>query len=730
MDTPMVKTNRDSLKEMAPAGFAGSGVSMAAESLWPRLTDAERRVVCAWETISVRLDEASDKAFEVQRIVQDFAGVVKGLSRGSIYRKVAALKKEGAAGVLGSGVLRRLGMVGGTKLPVEFVAYWRGLCGLMQREKVLTVWHALMRDLIAGKVIPGYGCDWRGIWLLAHPGQAVPARCPYRADHRGGRFPGGWSYRNLKELAPERDVWAGAARGVAAMRAYLPSLPHTRVGLGLMRVITMDDVWHDCEVLFLHGHNQPTHERPVEVGALDVLTGCHICWQVWPVLRREDGSRQMVDWTVQRFIQAQIFCGIGINPQGLTELLEHGTAGMDEDEAERMNDILDRYITPPEGKRWLTVLRSSTTGAPVAKGLFQERACGNPRHKAMLESTWNLLHNEVAMALPAAVGKDRDAAPAEAEGLRREDKALMARLNEVAKANPDAIDILRQAEFHAVSFLRFVKALKAVKDAINHRTDHNLEGWEGCGFVRHIAELPGGGEMDLDAVPAGKQEETSALIKLLGAPVRLRRMSPAEAFAAERERTELVRFPAGAAMEILGEELSQEVEVGRRGTLTVRDRFSGEQLVYTGIAVSPDGKGATELTRGASYRVWANPFVRDCLLVADLQGRCIGVCKLLQAAVFGDAEGDRHNLDLWSHAAAAQQKRLKPVVAGKQARAKKVREDIETAIAAAEEHQSVMTAEKAAAQTAAFDELVRASEEKLHGAELDGVLQVQLEDFI
>lgn len=651
------------------------------DPLWPRLGDEARRLVLTWEAVAQRLEAAPEKGRELQRLRVDFAGVLQGLSRGTIYRKVSALRAEGAAGVLGKAALRKLGVRDGSTLPKAFITHWRKRCAAHQRMKALSVWHDLMAELIGGAIIPGYDGDWRAIWLLEHPGCLVPARCPYAADHRRNAHPRGWSYRNLKALAPEVDVWKAATQGVAAARAYLPSLPHTRVGLGPMEVITMDDVWHDVEVLFLHGREMPTHERPVEVGVLDVLTGCHVAWQVWPVRRRADGSREMVDASVQRFIQAQLFCGIGVSPKGLTELLEHGTAGMDEREAQRINGILARYLPPPEGRAWLTVLRSTTTGEPIAKGLFCERACGNPRHKAMIESSWNLLHNALA-ALPAQVGKDRDHAPADQEGLRREDKALLQMVNEVAKANPAALDILRQAEFHAVSFHQFKEALRLVKERINRRTDHALEGWEACGFVRHLAKLPGGAELDLEAVPADRREATAALIKTLCAPVSLRKMSPLEAFAAATAHAPLVRFPAAAAMEILGADLAQELAVSPRGTLQVRDRFSQEHLTYLALATDEAGN-RKELTRGARLRVWANPFNPAAILVADLEGHPLGACPLLEATRFGNPEADQANLGLWQQANAEQKKRLEPLLQPKREQAAQTRQNLADLLTAA-----------------------------------------------
>jgi hypothetical protein len=637
-------------------------------ALWPQLTDRERRMVCAWESIAQRLEAARNTAHELKVIASDYALELRGLSRSSIFRKVAAYRTYGPEGILSKRTLRRCGKCDGSALPAAFITYWRARCAGMQRDKVLPVWHALMRDLRAGLVVPGYDCDWRGIYLAEHPKAICPSHCPYSLDHRHGKHPRGWSYRNLKSLAPEADVQAACSRGVAALRQFLPSVPHTRVGLGPMQVITMDDVWHDVEVLFLHGRKQPTHERPVEVGVMDVLTGCHVCWTLWPVLRTDEGKRHMVEGYVQRYIQATLFCGIGIHPEGLIELLEHGTAGLSESEVNRLNAILARYQTPPACGQWLTVQRSSTTGAPLIKGLFVERACGNPRHKAMLESSWNLLHNALA-TLPAATGKDIAHAPADAEGLRREDRALMALVQKAAKAHPEALETLRKAEFHAVSFLKFKEALAAVKHEINHRTDHTLEGWEKCGFIRHIAHLPGGAELDLEAVPPEKCEQTAALIRALNAPVRLRPMSPAEAFQHATQSVRLVRFPIACAMEILGEELAERQTVSRRGTLCVRDRFSEEMLTYSAIARTADGR-TIELTRKATYRVWQNPFERQGLLVADENGCAIGVCPLLEASAYGDTTSDiaQKNLGLWQEAASHQRKRLEPLLTPKKQR--------------------------------------------------------------
>ncbi len=156
-------------------------------------------------------------------------------------------------------------------------------------------------------------------------------------------------------------------------------------------------------------------------------------------------------------------------------------------------------------------------------------------------------------------------------------------------------------------------------------------------------------------------------------------MSPAEAFAKEASATRLIRFPIAAIAEILGPELAQDIKVTPRGTLTITDRFSREKLTYSAIATTPDGT-SIELTRGETLRVWANPFARDLLLVAHTDGRVLGICKLIEATPHGDTQAVHKNLGLWTKAATAQKERLAPVLAGKQARARETRQNLDDLI--------------------------------------------------
>ena len=167
------------------------------DPLWPRLRENERRAVSIWAEIKRRMDVADDKTAALVMVFHDFAGQVRSLTRSSVYRITRGLDTVGLEAVIGKAAVRRArGIRGGQGLPPAFVSFWRSLCGDHQRRKALSAWRHLMLDeLIAGKIIPGYRTDWRGIFAAENPDVPVPEFCPYSAIHQGaGAFaPRGWN---------------------------------------------------------------------------------------------------------------------------------------------------------------------------------------------------------------------------------------------------------------------------------------------------------------------------------------------------------------------------------------------------------------------------------------------------------------------------------------------------------------------------------------------------------
>lgn len=615
------------------------------DALWPRLRNDERQLVSTWCEIARRMSVAADKTGELALVLRQFATLVPHLSRNTVYRKVDGVRARGpVAGVLGKAALdRAAGRGRGTALPPGFVAHWRALVARHQRQKTLPAWRALMRELASGAVMPGYGKDWRGIWLDEHPGEMLPTDaagnqiCPYTDVHAGPRAcaPRGWSYASLVARAPAPDVRAGLAVGVHAMRSFNPQVPHTRVGLRPMQVITMDDVKLDV-LCWYPGEREP--RRPVGLGVMDVLTGNIVDFRLVPAQERADGTVSGLAACWSRYVWANLLCGIGIDPEaGVTFLAEHGSAGLTPDDEARLNELLGPR---PDGGPWVSVWRSSTSGAPIMKGLFAERGRGRPTHKAMIEATWNLLHNELAM-LDAPSGKDWDHAPQDMAGWTREDKALIrAAASLLAQDCPDAVETLRKAQTHAMTYGQLADAATRVVGALNARRDHAIGDWEDCGFVRHLVEM-GGALVPMDAAAdsfaGGDAELREVFLRRMAGKAQGARMSPAEAWAARGGGKGLKRFSPFVATRILGPGLAQRVAVTAEGQFRAANHFSEKALLYSGIVRQEDGT-LLHLAKGEEIDVWVNPFRVNWALVARPSGEFLGRAKFLAPTVFGARE--------------------------------------------------------------------------------------------
>lgn len=666
-----------------------------ADPIWHKLTNAQRREVSLWCEMIRIYDAAPDKAAALDRIRFEYEPQLGyPVTRATFLRKRKAVADSVIVAVLGSCKVRiAQGVVRASRLPPAFVSWLRSLCGDMQRRKFQPVFRRVITELRMGSIIPGYDTDWRGIWAAEHPGQAVPPVCPYNEiieRKRGGRQPSGWSYSNLIQYAPEPDIWAGAAVGVHSMRAFNMPMPKTRVGLRPMMLITMDDVDPD---LLCHYRGETEARRPTGLGVLDICTGRMIDFtlvpkQKDPVTGKFTGLKGF--WI--RYKLANIFCSIGIDAEaGLTAMMEHGTAGVDDDEVARINAIIgpgpkagvgaeQNPFAANGGGVWFAVQRSSTSGAPILKGLFSERGRGLPTFKACIESFWNALHNQMA-SLPGQVGKDWANSPQDTVGWQREDKELMVIANALAESR-DAVKKLRYAQTHALSYDQLNAAFREAIVRLNNRHGHHIEDFDRCGFVNHMVEVAGA-LVPLDRAArdlAGDDPSAvDAMLRTLAPRQRVEVMSPEEAWNSFPKGQRKV-FSPFVGTQILGDELSQVVTV-RRGEFVAVNHWSEEPLAY-----SANIRGEREVyvsQEGEQLRVWVNPINVNWALVSRPSGEFLGVAKYLAPSVWGDVEGMRGNLGELAITRAEQKKRLEHALAGRVKREAERRTRNAAAVAAA-----------------------------------------------
>lgn len=609
------------------------------------------RVKALAEGIALFL-RASDKAEAVRTVSRRLSALgVRGVSAPSLYRKAAAWRRGGICALVDGRAARKAPGIAlsGNR---EFLAHWHDLvCG--NRRATRPAWSALVSQLRAGETIPGVG-TWRDVWASENGGYQPPEGmpCPYFESSP----PRGWSLRHLTRLGPAAFALEAARHGRAsATLAHAPAVPLTRVGLACGAVWQLDDMWYEQKVAY-EGNRHA--QRVVEFALLDALTG-HVALRLMkPVRERDDGSRETLRSRWTRYVVAALLCSVGIPPEGPVLVMgEHGTAAADPDLVAALAECTGGRVRFGAG---------SIMSQPLGAGLWGGRPKGNPRYKGRLEGFHALLKNELGAA-PGSIGGGRGAEPEEAYGMDREDERLRRLAAALETSRPGLLSRLRLPYVPYDDFCALVDAAYA---RIEARTDHELEGWEKCGFVtgewRPAAGAPWMPVSALDAMESGKARAFRSLIESGDFDYRTRRLSRAEAWA--QRRGALVRLDPFVGARVMGDALARECVVGPRRTIDFRDPDTDMRCtVFAGV------EGGRPLDPGTRLRVWVNPLDHARALLADADGRWLGVAPVMQAGQLGaDAESDentRRNLGLRQKALAEEDRRLAPVVAARRRRA-------------------------------------------------------------
>ena len=571
----------------------------------------------------------------------------KGLSLKSLYRKLDQFREIGVWSCVDRRVARRVSAQGlATNAPL--VEEWHARV-LANRRKAKPAWRALIADLVSGVAIPGVG-TWRELYFAVYGYRpAADEPCPWSVANP----PPGWSLRNLMSIKPDKFALAAARQGMGAAKIdFLPTVRLTRVGLLPCQVVEVDDMWYEHMVVF-GGNAKP--QRVVEFAAMDRLTGHVVCHLCKPVVEDDDGKRKTLKSAWVRYLYHYVLCVAGVPSGGCVIKGEHGTASEDGTFASALAAI--NAVREANGQKPVVFRAGAIVTEPLAKGLPGVQHHGNPRHKGMIEQMHTTLKNFVDSLCFGNIGGGRGVQPEETVGMVREDAALM-RLADVLPRVPGS-----QLRFNFPTWRAFALKAEEAHARMDMRTDHRLEGWEECGFM--VGELKVAGTPHWTSVPtmANMPPERAAQVRALvasgAAEYRERRMSPAEAWSFSVRRTKLERVSPGFAPLILGKELAHVGTVGDKLTVSVRDAETGER--YT-VAAFVDGR---PLDRGAKVQVWVNPMDCGKAYVCDMQGRFLGVAKVLPTAR-ADADATvaelQEQLGVRSAALADERARLEPHV--------------------------------------------------------------------
>ena len=630
METPLIitKVEIDELLKLLPSDEAQRTLSLIdALKVFDRATDKKR---CAAE-IASRLEPLG----------------YKGISLKSLYRKLDQFKRVGVWACVDRRVARRVSAQGIAANTV-FVEHWHSRV-LLNRRKVKPAWRSLMLDLVNGVVIPGVG-TWRELYTATFGYRpAVDEPCPWSE----GTPPPGWSFRNLMMVSPDKCSLEAARIGLGQAKIdFLPTVRLTRVGLLPCQVVEVDDMWYEHMVIF-GGNAKP--QRVLEFALMDRLTGHVVGHLAKPVVEAADGTRKTLKSAWVRYLYHYLLCVVGVPEGGCVIKGEHGTASADDTFAAALAAI----NAVREGAGWKPVVfrAGSIITEPLAKGLPGVQSKGNPRHKGMIEQMHATLKNYADAIIFGGIGGGRGVQPHEAIGMAREDAALV----KIAEALPATAG--SELRYNFPTWSAFAVAVEEAHRRMDERTEHQLEGWEECGFMvgeMRVAGMPHWTAMPrMAALAPERAAQVRALVASGAAEYRERRMSPAEAWASATKTAKLERVSAAFAPMILGRELAQVGTVGDKLTVAVRDAETGER--YT-VAAIIDGK---PLPRGEKVHVWINPMDCGKAYVCDLQGRFLGVAKSLPA-VRADADADvealQEQLGLRSAALADAKAKLDPLV--------------------------------------------------------------------
>ena len=583
---------------------------------------------------------------------------IRGISLKSLYRKENAVfipdenhpgqKRVNILGAVDNRLVRR---ISGQWLAfnTEFIEHWHMRVLSCRRGKVKTAWRNLLIDLAGGDTIPGYG-TWRDIYFREHhyyPAKDEP--CPYGVMNP----PVGWSLRNLSGLKPDKFARRAAQIGMGAAKTdFLPTVRLTRVGLKPCQVVEIDDMWYEHYVVF-GGNEKP--QKVVEFAIYDRLTGYVICHLTKPVVKGwDDETRKTLKSAWVNYLYQYLFCVVGL-PRGVRVIIkgEHGTASLDKQTAAVLANI---NATRGEDEQ-IEFRAGSIITEPLAKGLPGAKPHGNPRNKGSMEGLHGTLKNIVDALCFGNIGGGRDKQPEETEAMRAEDTALM----KIAETLPVAAGA--NLHYNFPTWKQFMRVIDRAYEILNTREDHQLEGWEECGFMvgeLKVAGMPHWTAMPrMNSQPAERQAQVRALVASGAAEYRERRMSPAEAWDAATKAAKLERVSPAFAPIILGRELAHEGTVDDKLMIAVRDAETLER--YTVVAIL-DGR---PMERGAKVLVWVNPMDADTAYICDMQGRFLGVASTVQA-VRADATSDiaelRRQLGLRSAALADERRRLDPII--------------------------------------------------------------------
>ena len=269
--------------------------------------------------------------------------------------------------------------------------------------------------------------------------------------------------------------------------------------------------------------------------------------------------------------------------------------------------------------------------APHA-GQFNGQPKGNFRTKAMLESFWNPVDNQTAGQI-GQMGKDRDHAPAQLYGAEKYTNAIIRQADalNIPVGGQSGTDL----QFPFDQYHDWCRHTEAALRRIRETPDHNMEGWEKCGFVRSQWRECPESNLWLDRSEfAALPETTRAIIarRLESNPALVRTEYASRADITRRFAHTLKKLPLRHVPEILGRDFALVNRKTGEHALRVGAQIAGcfsfqcEEIDCDTLHYyARDERGF--LPAGAWFVPFVNPYMPQYLIACDEALRLVAVCE-------------------------------------------------------------------------------------------------------
>lgn len=273
-------------------------------------------------------------------------------------------------------------------------------------------------------------------------------------------LPEGWSSTNIRQQLKKRAKYTKATKallheGIHAAKEFTPHVHGTREDLRFMELVQFDDV--RCDFRVMDTDSGQVNDLWLLV-ARDVATTMLLGFGMRPARSRDDGSQEHLKLQDMKQLTGWLLETYGLPPYRMTWKIERGTATL----AQGTADALTEMIGPD---RIHVSYSSMITGkSPVG---YSEKAVGNSKAKAMLESL-NRLQHMLTSHFPGQIGLNYGKRPTQLLAMEREAQEIWSSHRPEDRAN------LRYP-FYTIPQAR--TGLFEIFGIQNRRTEHDCEGF-------------------------------------------------------------------------------------------------------------------------------------------------------------------------------------------------------------------------------------------------------------